>query len=761
MNDKSFIDASGKGQLDSAQAMFQSALIAAPGALARSLQQRYQRLRDYSESLVVSLSPEDMVVQSMPDASPAKWHLAHTTWFFESFLLKPYLSGYGEFESDYAYLFNSYYETLGPRHPRPQRGLLSRPPLSDVIAYRHYVDAAMRDLFDTELSEDMVSLLRLGFAHEEQHQELLLMDILHLFSKSPLKPAFDAKWPVDDGGRVGKFVPQHGGLVETGAPGGAFAFDNEKPSHRSWLKPYEIADRLVTNGEWLAFMADGGYRRAELWLSDGWDVVRSEGWEAPQYWEKTAQGWQRMSLRGVEEIPADAPVTHISYYEAAAYANWAGARLPSEGEWEVAATNCVLEQVDDVAWQWTQSAYTAYPGFTATRDAVGEYNGKFMIGQMVLRGGSGFTPHGHSRLTYRNFFRPEQRWMLSGLRLARDVAPIETTRSNDHTEFHVIPREPESQVNQEFKQDVIVGLSQDNKTLMPKYFYDDIGSELFEAICLVEEYYPTRTETALLKRVAAEIALGLPGNVVLVEFGSGASDKTRLLLDAAPQINAYVPIDISGDAIERAVLRLRQHYPWLRIAPLVDDFMRPLKLPSQLDAQPMLGFFPGSTIGNFTPPQAIEFLLSARRLLGKNGTLVIGADMVKDEKTLVAAYDDAAGVTARFNKNILARINRELGGNFDLDAFDHLARWNQKDQRMEMHLVSRREQTVDVGGKSFQFHEGERLHTENSHKFTPVSFSALAAEAGWEVSRQWISPAPEFGIFELKPIPAAFTSQLS
>jgi ergothioneine biosynthesis protein EgtB len=385
--------------------------------------EQYQRVRRYSELLVAPLSPEDMVVQSMPDASPAKWHLGHTTWFFETFLLSPNLPGYLQFRQTFPYLFNSYYEALGPRQPRPQRGLLTRPTISEVMEYRWHVDAHIIALLSAgALSTETAALLRLGLAHEEQHQELLLMDVLHLFSQSPVRPAYNSRWPADQEGRRGEFKRLAGGLVEMGVSSADFAFDNEGPRHRVWLEPFDISDRLVTNGEWVAFIADGGYSRPELWLSDGWTVAQGSRWEGPLYWVHEGDRWQEMTLGGMRSIALDAPVTHISYYEADAYARWAGARLPSEAEWERAASGAMLEQTDEVAWQWTRDAYRPYPGYRQEGGALGEYNGKFMVGQMVLRGGASVTSAGHSRPTYRNFFRPEQRWMFSGLRLARDAS---------------------------------------------------------------------------------------------------------------------------------------------------------------------------------------------------------------------------------------------------------------------------------------------------------------------------------------------------
>jgi ergothioneine biosynthesis protein EgtB len=385
---------------------------------------QYQQLRHQTEALAAPLNPEDMAAQSMPDASPVKWHLAHTTWFFETFLLSASLSGYREFDPTFSYLFNSYYEALGPRQPRPQRGLLTRPTVTEVMGYRRYIDAHMTTLLQAEsLSADTAALVRLGLAHEEQHQELLLMDVLHLFSQSPLRPAYNPRWPADEPGRSGRFKRIPGGLVEVGASTAIFAFDNEGPRHRVWLEPFEISDRLVTNREWLAFVADGGYHRAELWLSDGWAVAQSGGWDAPLYWVRDDDPWQEMTLGGMRSIALEAPVTHISFYEAEAYARWADARLPSEAEWECAADGELLEQMDDVAWQWTRDAYSPYSGYRPEGGALGEYNGKFMVGQMVLRGGASVTPVGHSRPSYRNFYRPEQRWLFSGLRLARDARP--------------------------------------------------------------------------------------------------------------------------------------------------------------------------------------------------------------------------------------------------------------------------------------------------------------------------------------------------
>ena len=377
-----------------------------------TLATRYATIRTHTEALAAALTPEDQCVQSMPDASPAKWHRAHTTWFFEQFILTAFVPGYRVFDPDFGFLFNSYYEAVGARHPRPMRGLLTRPSAERVAAYREHVDEAMLQ----SIHAFPPDLLELGLQHEQQHQELLLTDILHAFAQNPLSPAAVPDWrepkPVPGPTR---FVERLGGVARIGHAGDNFCFDNETPMHTVLLGDYAIADRLVRNRDWADFIAGGGYSTPGLWMSDGWATVQAKGWTAPLHWRDDGT---QMGLSGPAPIDPDAPVRHISWYEADAFARWAGARLPTEFEWEAAAPD--LAEATGHVWQWTDSAYRPYPGYRPPPGAVGEYNGKFMINQMVLRGGSMATPPGHARLPYRNFFHPDKRWQFAGLRLARD-----------------------------------------------------------------------------------------------------------------------------------------------------------------------------------------------------------------------------------------------------------------------------------------------------------------------------------------------------
>jgi len=439
----------------------------------QSLIDGFIAVRALSCDLAAPLSPEDMVPQSMEDASPTKWHLAHTTWFFETFLLQPFAVEYQPFDPVFAYQFNSYYVQAGPRHPRPQRGLVTRPGVAEVMDYRRHIDRMMVDLIadvSGPVLAELAGRIELGLHHEMQHQELILTDLLHLFSCNSLAPAYQPYRPGPAGPAPPlRWIGFEGGLTQIGHEGAGFAYDNETPRHTVYVAPYRLASRLVTNADWLAFIADGGYRTPTLWLSDGWTRVQTEGWTAPLYWQVDDQdSWTSMTLSGRQPVDPQAPVCHLSYYEADAFARWAGKRLPSEAEWELAAvaaqqqagsavdvrtganllgSGCLrpcapaeedvpdsvpaevgqsvpiiapAQMIGDV-WEWTASPYGPYPGFRPVEGAIGEYNGKFMCNQMVLRGGSCVTPDGHVRPTYRNFFYPHQRWQFSGLRLAEDA----------------------------------------------------------------------------------------------------------------------------------------------------------------------------------------------------------------------------------------------------------------------------------------------------------------------------------------------------
>jgi ergothioneine biosynthesis protein EgtB len=439
---------------------------AAESSLFRASQSRVERLRDrfhqirkFTNALCVGLEPEDCVVQSMPDVSPTKWHVAHTTWFFETFILKKFVPGYRAEIPEYAYLFNSYYNAAGDMHRRDLRGLISRPTVSQAQRYRASIDSHIDDLLsnpDESLLDEMEPILVLGIHHEQQHQELLITDIKHVLAQNPLYPVFRkpktagrSSATPDSQSSPLQFIDFEEGIVEIGHDGDGFAYDNEGPRHQALVHAFSLATRPVTNGEYIAFIEDNGYSRPEFWLSLGWMTVNEQRWSAPLYWTKRDGAWWNFTLSGLRRVDQSEPVTHISYFEADAYANWAGARLPTEFEWERAALSCPIEgnfveteifhpvamvsavsadkprkglhQIFGNVWEWTRSAYSPYPGYRAAPGALGEYNGKFMCNQYVLRGGSCATSRTHIRRTYRNFFQPEKRWQFTGIRLARDA----------------------------------------------------------------------------------------------------------------------------------------------------------------------------------------------------------------------------------------------------------------------------------------------------------------------------------------------------
>jgi len=410
-----------------------------------SLLHEFRCVREASELICKPLEIEDYGIQTMPDVSPPKWHLAHISWFFETFILKVFATNYKIFHPMYEHLFNSYYEQIGSFHPRPERGLLARPTVKEIYAYRHFIDQQMADLLIQEDHSDHAEILRrteIGLHHEQQHQELLLTDIKHIFAYNPLKPAYtNSELPTKNAAPELYWHEQPAGIYQTGNDGDGFSFDNESPSHKVYLEPYRIASRLTTNEEFLAFMSAGGYQNPACWLSDGWKIVQTQQWHHPLYWYQVDQSWYEMTLAGPRELDLQAPVSHISFYEANAYANWQQKRLPTEMEWEVVAreltiqgnfrdqgylqpvaTECTgLAQFYGDVWEWTQSSYSPYPGYRAVDGALGEYNGKFMSSQFVLRGGSCFTPQDHIRASYRNFFYPGDRWQCTGIRLAETI----------------------------------------------------------------------------------------------------------------------------------------------------------------------------------------------------------------------------------------------------------------------------------------------------------------------------------------------------
>lgn len=409
----------------------------------------YKTVRQFSHTLAEPLEIEDYVVQSMPDVSPTKWHLAHTSWFFETFVLSKAMSDYKSPNPQYAYLFNSYYVQAGERHLRPKRGLISRPTVEETYSYRNHVDEGMlqfMDNADDKEWQELESVIEIGIHHEQQHQELIVTDIKHVLSENPLHPKYINK---KNGNKANipqaiKWVDFDGGLFDIGNKGKGFGYDNEYPEHKVYLNPYKLGSRLVTNSEYIEFIEDGGYETPEIWLSEGWATVETNNWKAPLYWQKQNEKWMQFTLTGLRKVEPDEPVTHVSYFEADAYARWAGSRLPTESEWEVAASNIEIEGnfVDDLnfhpvgidnssngsplkqmygdVWEWTQSSYSAYPGYKTPPGALGEYNGKFMCNQMVLRGGSCATSKSHIRKTYRNFFPTNARWQFMGIRLAKD-----------------------------------------------------------------------------------------------------------------------------------------------------------------------------------------------------------------------------------------------------------------------------------------------------------------------------------------------------
>lgn len=738
----------------------------------------YQAVRDQTERLAAPLTPEDQQVQSMDDVSPTKWHRAHITWFFETFLLVPHHPGYDVFDPQFNYLYNSYYEAVGDRHARNERGVVSRPSAETISEYRHHVDAAMRDLIadlvdaSTPDRPHVAELACLGLHHEQQHQELILMDIKHVFSRNSMRPAYHPRRepPTAAPQTTLGWVRYEGGLVEIGhAPTDPdFHFDNEGPRHNVWLEAFSLADRPVTCGEWLEFMADDGYHNSAHWLSAGWATICAEGWEAPMYWEPTESGWHVHTLDGFRPVDHHEPVVHLSYYEADAYARWAGARLPTEAEWEHAAAQlatapddgntaarsifhpmpCAEEpaghprQMFGDVWEWTSSSYNAYPGFQPAPGAVGEYNGKFMVNQYVLRGGCCATPAGHTRPTYRNFFPAPSRWMFSGLRLARDLGPADAANPTVDTWLD------EDYFDRSLREDVTKGLSGAPKELPPKWFYDDVGSQLFDQITKLEEYYPFNAERSILRAHSVDIAR-LSDADTLVELGSGTAEKTRVLLDAlaaANQLQRCIPFDVSEGILRQSSAELVEEYPGLIVHGVVGDFEQHLGRIPQVGRR--LTALLGGTVGNFAPAPRHALLTDVIAGMNPGDTFLLGTDLVKDTARVELAYNDPQGVTAAFNKNVLAVLNTQLGANFDLDQFEHYAFFDTVNEWMDIGLRSLVDQDVRIPALDMdvRFAAGEEMRTEISAKFHVGGVARELGDLGLRVLDTWTDERGDYAL---------------
>lgn len=736
----------------------------------------YRFVRKASAQIAEPLSAEDCAAQSMNEASPIKWHLAHTTWFFETFILNDFAVGYRSFCPEFRYLFNSYYNGVGAQHKRARRGLITRPDLETVFAYREHVDEAIESLLSASACEpEVLRLIELGLHHEQQHQELMFTDVKHLFSNNPLHPAYNSRWPLTEVHPAPmSWIRHEGGLVEIGAHGGEFTFDNELPRHPVYLQPFELADRLVTNEEYIQFIEDGGYRRPELWLSDGWEKSCSSGWQAPEYWRRDDNTWRCFTLHGECAIDPFAPVCHVSYFEADAFARWSGARLPDEKEWEFAASGApisgnfmetgvyhplalrqsapdgILSQLFGDVWEWTMSPYAPYPGYSPPAGAIGEYNAKFMNGQYVLRGGSCVSPEKHIRSSYRNFFPPSARWQFAGIRLARDAFRNKGgERQHRSHKVKVLRHQPAEQNNRTADNDraeLITTLTAARPSLPPKYFYDLLGSHLFEAITKTGEYYLTRAEAEIFDTFAEEIAQltrsALGPEFQMVDIGAGNCEKAASLLPIFKP-SRYVPVDISDEFLHAAAISLAERFDGLSITAVAMDFSDRFSLPAELASRATLFFYPGSSLGNFSPDDAQQ-LLAEIAAATENGALLIGVDLQKDKNVLEAAYADNLGVTSIFNLNTLNNVNAILGSNFNIHQWSHRARYDEQASRIEMHLVAKEELTVAWPGGERRFASGEHIVTEHSYKWNAKSITALVNKTGFNVQKIWTDKLAQF-----------------
>ena len=755
-----------------------------------SLAEAYESIRSQTESLVQPLSDEDCSAQSMPDASPAKWHLAHTSWFFETFLLIPQLvprqDSYKVFNPDFQFLFNSYYNGVGEQFTRAQRGLLTRPTLTEILSYRNHVDQGMSLLFDSindskshtdvDQTKDIAELIELGLNHEQQHQELLLTDIKHLFSINPLLPAYETKWPLNSTRPSPmRWIRVEAQETSVGHCADTFCFDNETPKHSVRTDAFELASQPVSNGEFIEFILDGGYSKPELWLSNGWAAVQEEAWQAPMYWHQVDLQWRCFTLHGDCPVDLNAPVCHVSFYEAEAYARWSSARLLTEFEWEAAAQQstvsgnflesdslhpishndvCELtkaEQLFGDVWEWTRSDYAPYPGFAIAQGAVGEYNGKFMSDQYVLRGGSCVTPIGHIRSSYRNFFPAGTRWQFSGIRLARDIEKTEKDPKKTIEQLDDVQPaffELETPQSSSEHQELIAGLMASPAQLSPKYFYDFMGSKLFEAITCLPEYYQTRTEKLIFEqytRQIADSAVRHPGaDYQLADLGAGNCEKAAALIPSLKP-SSYVAIDVSAEFLKQQVAAMQKRFPNIVVSGVAMDFSKQFRLPKELKKQKTLMFYPGSSLGNFPPAKQAELLSQLGEDLG-DCALLLGLDLVKGKQELEAAYDDALGVTAAFNLNALRHVNQLIGSNFDAADWRHVALFNVAESRIEMHLEAKRDITVALAVGQRTFATGERILTEYSHKWPLDDIAPMLESAGYTLAELWTDPDKKFAV---------------
>ncbi len=704
-----------------------------------SLPERFAASRHLTELLAAPLSPEDQTAQSMPDASPTKWHRAHTTWFYEEFVLGE--GAYEPYDATFRYLFNSYYEAVGPRHPRPERGLVTRPGAAEVGRYRAHVDEAVCALLAAGPAPELLERVELGVNHEQQHQELVVMDAKHLLSRHAFGPAMIERpeEPDPDPVPLG-WRGVAGGVHEIGHDGVGFAYDNEGPRHRVFLEDLEIATRAVTVQDWLAFMADGGYRRPDLWLSDGWQAVQREGWRSPEYWWDLDGTWRTFTTAGVRPLRRAEPVVHVCFFEADAYARWAGARLPTEPEWEVAAA---------------RRAGPARPAPRPGAAAPGPRrrgHGRRRVGVDVL--GLPALPRlptgrgRHRRVQRQVHERPARAarrllrhplgaraahlpQLLPGLRPLGVLRPAARPVSWSVEVRH-------APVPGRLAEDVREGLTRTPVEIPPKWFYDEKGSQLFDDITELPEYYPTRTEHVLLAAHASR----LPHVGTLVELGAGYSRKTRLLLEAV-RPDLFVPLDVAEEPLRDAAARITADFPKTDVRGVVADFEDDLR-PLPGEPGDRLVALLGSTIGNFPPAPRAALLGRVRGAMDPGDLFLLGADLLKDRARLVRAYDDAAGVTAAFNKNVLAVLARELDADLDPDDFDHVARFDEEHERIEMRLRTRRALTVRIGAldRDWCLAAGEEVLTETSAKFRVEGLHAELRSAGLEVVDTWVGVEP-------------------